>query len=76
MSAVLVNVKRTVQLDAVERQALANEVSAQYGSLAFMYAKAVHQGTRTIEVINSRYHEPVNQILAFVLENGYDLILE
>lgn len=72
----LVNVKKIVQFDAVERQALANQVSAQYGSLAFMYAKAVHQGTRTIESVNERFHEAISQILAYVSKNGYDLILE
>lgn len=76
MSAVLVNVKKVVQLDAVERQALANEVSAQYGSLAFMYAKAVYQGSRSIEMVHSRYQQAVKDILAYVSANGYDLILE
>lgn len=72
----LVNVKKVVQLDAVERQALANKVSAEYGSLAFMYAKAVYQESRPIELVHSRYQETVKDILKYVADNGYDLILE
>ena len=72
----LVNVKRVVQFDSVERQALATKVSAQYGSLAFMYAKAVFNKTRTLESISERMHQPIKDILAYVEENGYNLILE
>lgn len=72
----LVNVKKVVQFDAVERQALANQVSAQYGSLAFMYAKTVYNGTREIDAIDARFHESIHSILEYTAQNGYDLILE
>lgn len=76
MTLVLDNIKRTVQLDAVERQELANQVSAQYGSLAFMYAKSVHRKERTLESVNERFYEPIQDILNYVTKNGYELILE
>lgn len=72
----LVNVKKVVQFDAVERQALANQVSAEYGSLAFMYAKSIFKGDRSIIDVNERFHEQIGKILDYVKQNGYDLILD
>ena len=45
----LVNIEKVWQLDAVQRQITANEISAQFGSIAFMYAKHVYKGHRTLE---------------------------
>lgn len=46
------NIQREYQLDSIQRQALAKEVGATYGSLAFLYAKHVHQGLRSLDSLH------------------------
>lgn len=71
----LVNIEKILQLDAVEKQVLANEASAQFGSIAFMYAKHVHKGLRAVETLQEPYLSQVPLIFAYVQEHGYQQIL-
>ena len=71
----LVNIERVWQLDAVQRQVTANEISAQFGSIAFMYAKHVYKGHRTLESLQEPYLSQVPLIFDYIIAHGYQQVL-
>ena len=71
----LVNIEKVWQLDAVQRQVTANEISAQFGSIAFMYAKHVYKGRRALETLQEPYLSQVSLIFDYVVAHGYQQVL-
>ena len=76
VSRVLANVKKRYLLDNIQKQQLTREVSALYGSLAFMYAKHISMGLKDSTTLTPAYQEQVDAIYAYVEEMGYQDILQ
>lgn len=72
----LSNTKKVFQLNAQERQVIRDQVSAEYGSMAFRYARAVYNEARTVESVPQSLKSPVQEVLSFVKQAGYDFIFE
>lgn len=71
----LVNIKKAEQMDALQKQRIANEVSAQFGSLAFMYAKHVYKEYRALDTLSEPYLSQVPLIFAYLESQNYEQVL-
>ena len=72
----LANVKKRWVMDNVQKQRVTKEVSALYGSLAFMYARHLNMGLKEPESLTPTYLVQIEAIFAYVEEMGYQDILK
>lgn len=72
----LTNTKKLFQFTSREKETLGATISAQYGSLAFRYARFVFHNSRTLESVPDNVRESVTQVLDYVDKNGYDFVFQ